>query len=208
MNDTKFQKRQTAYWAEIGDILGGTFIKNDESSSYLTKNGFSVSRVNVFGVVLSKDSNEFFEGIVLGDGSGTINVKSFEKKGMFEGIQIENVVNVIGKVREYEQSPFISVEIIVKSDKKAFELRKKELPSVQKFYKKEEIPKIAEEEVVVSDGGNHVFDLIRELDKGDGVDIGVISEKCKIKNLNEIIEGLVRNGDVFEIKPGKLKVLD
>jgi len=36
----------------------------------------------------------------------------------------------------------------------------------------------------------------------------LLAKKCSIKNLNDITKELIRNGEVFEIMPGKLKVLD
>ena len=192
----KFQKRQTAYWMTIEDLSNGTFKKKEENSVYITKKGFAVSRVNVFGIVLSKDSTEFVESLIIEDGTGNISIKSFEKKGFFEKVEVGDFANIIGKVREYNSVPFISSEIIVKSDKDAFMLRKKEIMAIQKFYKCEEIsaPEVVGEEIV--------------LDNGDGADIDVVIKKAGIKESNKIVEDLVRNGDVFEIMPGRLKILD
>jgi len=204
------QKRQTAKWAEITDLLGGVFIKNSETegSVYRTKKGFLVSRANVFGVVLSKDSTEFVEGIIVDDGTGNISVKSFEKKGIFDSIEVGDIVNVIGKVREYSQSPFVSAETVKKSDNKSFALRKKEISLVQKFYEVEKDIQPEAEEMFVSGEGDKILAMLKELDKGDGVDIGVLAEKAKAKDINEIVTNLIRNGEVFEILPGKLKVLE
>jgi RPA family protein len=206
-NENGFQKRQTAYWMEIKDLLGGCFIKNDDgSSSYQTNTGFMISRVNIFGIVLSKEANEFFEGIFMEDGSGNISVKSFDKKGIFENIEVGDTVNIIGKIREYNQTPFVSAEIVTKRDNRELLLRKKELAAVRKFYKREEPQKT--EEVVVCDSGARVVELIKGLDNGDGADMDLLAQKCKIKDVDKIIEDLIRSGDVFEIRPGKLKVLD
>lgn len=210
MNEkNSIQKRQTARWTNVNDLLSGSFIKNEDGSfSYRTKSGFVVTRVNVFGVVLSKDSNDFFDGIVIDDGTGNIGVKSFDKKGIFENIEVGDIVNVVGKIREYNQTPFISVEFVKKSNNRAFTLRKKELPVVQKFYdiEKEQIQNV--EEVVVSNDKDRILELLKELDEGDGVDIEILSEKSSMKNINEVVKELIRNGDVFEVMPGRLKVLE
>lgn len=195
---------------QIDDLLDGTFIKDETSSSYRTKTGFIISRVNVFGIVISKESNDFFSSIIIEDGSGKIDVRSFEKKDVFDDIEVENIVNVIGKIREYNQMPFISVELIKKSDQDFFNLRKKELSSIKKFYPKaKEEPNISEaEELVVAGDGEKILSMLNELDKGDGVDTELLIEKSGIKNAEGLIKELINNGDVFEIRPGKLKVLN
>ena len=210
MNDKNtVQKRQTARWAEIGEFAGGIFIKSEAGSSYKTRGGYFLSRVNVFGVVLSKESTEFVANVFIEDGTGNISIKSFEKKEIFEGIEVGDIINVIGRVRVYNQTPFISAELVKKIGREAFALRKKELSLVKKFYGlgKEEEP-ATEEEVVVSSESEKILGLIRSLDGGNGVDMELLAKKCSIKNLNDITKELIRNGEVFEIMPGKLKVLD
>jgi len=194
----KFQKRQTAYWMTVEDLLNGTFKKNEENAFYITKKGFAVSRVNVFGIVLSKDSSEFVESLIIEDGTGNLSVKSFERKNVFEKIDAGDFVNIVGKIREYNGAPFISSEIIIKSDKDAFMLRKKEVSLVQKFYKTPEVSvqEAVGEEFVVDDGAK-IMEIVKSLDNGDGADVDAVIKK-----------DLVRNGDVFEIMPGKLKILD
>ncbi len=206
--ESKFQKRQTALWMKIGDLLGGSFTRNEGFSAYKTPKGVVASRVNVFGVVLSKESSDLVESIFIEDETGSIAVKSFEKTGAFEKIEVGDIINVIGKIREYNNVPFISSEIIVKSEKGPFILRKKEIAVVQGFYATEETEKAAVPEEIVCDNSSKVLGLIRELDKGDGVDMDLLVEKCGMKNASQIIGELIRNGDVFEIMPGKIKVLD
>ena len=207
-NNNFFQKRQTAFWMNVGELLDGTFRKEQELSSYKTKEGIVVSRVNVYGIVLSKDSNNLFESIDIEDGTGKISVKSFDKKEIFDGIEVEDIVNVIGKIREYNGEPFISAEVAVKKDKASFDLRKKELPNVRKFYKKEEsaIPEV--EETVVESEGEKIMEILREMDDGNGVDTEALIQKSGIENAEKIINDLIHNGDVFEIRPGKIKVLE
>ena len=49
--------------------------------------------------------------------------------------------------------------------------------------------------------------LIKELDQGHGVSIEDISSK-DIEDIDKKIEMLLKEGDIFEVKPGKLKVLE
>ena len=118
------------------------------------------------------------------------------------------MVNVIGKIREYGSVPFISAEIVRKSCSEEMVLRKKELQLVKRFYKKEEASAPVAEESIVGPAGEAVLSLLKELDGGEGVDAELLIEKSGIKNANEIIRELIHNGDVFEIMPGRLKILE
>ena len=50
--------------------------------------------------------------------------------------------------------------------------------------------------------------MIKKLDEGDGVLIDDVIKSSKIGDAEEIINRLLENGDIFEIKPGKLKILE
>ena len=53
--ETKFQKRQTAYKIRIKDILSSRYIKTEGfNPNYLEINGQEVSRVNILGVIVQK----------------------------------------------------------------------------------------------------------------------------------------------------------
>lgn len=53
-----------------------------------------------------------------------------------------------------------------------------------------------------------IIEMIRDLDKGDGADIEEITSSTKILNADTIIESLLREGEIFELRPGRLKVLE
>ena len=56
--------------------------------------------------------------------------------------------------------------------------------------------------------GEDIFLLIKKLDKGDGVAVENIINNFNNDQTENIINQLLENGDIFEIKPGKLKVLE
>lgn len=49
--------------------------------------------------------------------------------------------------------------------------------------------------------------LIKEMDKGNGVPIEEIIEKSKEANTEELINKMMERGDIFQNQPGKVKVL-
>ncbi len=52
-----------------------------------------------------------------------------------------------------------------------------------------------------------VLKIIRDLDSGSGADIEKVTAEAGGRS-EEIINGLLKNGDVFELTPGKIKVLE
>ena len=53
-----------------------------------------------------------------------------------------------------------------------------------------------------------VYSLIKKLDDGYGVSIEDIIKNSNNSKAENIITKLLERGDIFEIKPGKLKVLE
>jgi uncharacterized protein YidB (DUF937 family) len=66
---------------------------------------------------------------------------------------------------------------------------------------------IVEEEFVESSINNDVVNKIKELDQGNGADFDEVIKQTS-KESEKIILSLMKNGDVFEVSPGKLKVLE
>jgi len=53
-----------------------------------------------------------------------------------------------------------------------------------------------------------IIDLIRKLDYGNGADVGEIIKQAEVNNGERIVKNLILQGDVFEVRPGKVKVLE
>ena len=77
------------------------------------------------------------------------------------------------------------------------------IPNVEDFSKKEEGP-LSKDDLLPTE---KIMILISELDTGDGVAIDEIIEKSTIVDVEDIIERLIKNGEVFNNLPGKVKVL-
>ena len=71
--------------------------------------------------------------------------------------------------------------------------------------------KIIVEEIKDNNVEDNIFDmiysLIPTLDKGDGVTIEELKKHIKREDCEKIIYRLIEEGEVFEIKPGKIKIL-
>ncbi len=212
-------KRNTAKICKISELTNGKFIKKEGwDPSYIITSYGKIFRVNLLGVIVSKNIND----CVVDDGTGKIVVRSFNSD---VNAEIGNPVIIIGKPRVFNNETFINSEIIKKIEntgwiayrKKEFTLRKKvNVEESTKEYVHE-----AKEEVVTEEKYNNekteslenlsnaekVIKLINELDSGDGANIEDIISRLNVVGAEKLIKSLTEEGEVFEIKPGKLKVM-
>ena len=205
----KFQKRQIAYKIRIKDILSSKYIKTEGfDPNYLEVNSQQISRMNIVGVVVQKSELNNYKTLAIDDGTGKISARVFESNPSVGQIDVGDIVIVIGRPREFSSEKYILIEIIKKIDPSWAKVRKLEL---EKNTKKSGNPandtSSAEDVVVDLSPANRIFKLIKELDQGSGVSIEELSSE-NIKDVDKLIGMLLKEGDIFEIRPGKLKVLE
>ncbi|MFT4343767.1 MAG: OB-fold nucleic acid binding domain-containing protein [Candidatus Woesearchaeota archaeon] len=216
-------ERQTAKICAISELQTGTYVKQEgwDPNYIKTRKGEAISRVNLVGVVVTVP--ESTQSVFIDDGTGRIEIRTYENDSLFTGLTIGDIVIVIGRPREYNGDIFVNAESIRKITNKGWlEYRKKEIqlknilmPDVAEV--KSDIPEtiatpstsaVSSEEVSDDelDEVDRVLVKVKELDTGTG---------CELQQLYEILpeaEGimnrLLSNGDVYEISPGKVKVLE
>ncbi len=202
-------KRLVAEKVSIRDMLQGKYVKEGGwDPNYIIVDGKKVSRVNVMAVVLSKDTQQTnYYSFVLDDGTGNISVRSFEKNNIIENLEIGDIVLLIGRLREFGKERYIIPEIIKKIDNKEWvDVRKLELKKSNDTKEKEEI--MVREGPVVESSSQIIYNLIKRLDNGDGIEVDNIVKNSRLDNAEEIIYNLLQEGEIFELRPGKLKVLE
>ncbi len=204
-------ERQVAYKVRIRDVLEGTYQKGNQEfdpNYIITQVGLKLARVNLIGVVVAKEEAATLN-INIDDGTGKINVRSFEQLP-FPACSIGNIVTIIGKPRVFGTEKYILCESCKSiQDQRWVELRKLEWE--KSFPKKStEQKEVIEEEVKNEDEGTdrvtHILTIIRTLDKGSGADIEEVIKQTKQNE--KIIQDLLEQGEIFEIRPGKIKVLE
>ncbi len=217
------QKRQIACKARIADLINGKYVKEEgwTPNYIITKQGKHISRINLIGTVISKtEDGPEYQSFVVDDGSGAISLRSFEKNDSVKSIEVGDVVILIGRPREYGSEKYIVPEIMKKiNNKKWIDVRKIELKIED--LKTAELPAKEEKIVVESVGGEPeeqpkkatnkpqiVYEAVKELDSGQGVDIDKIIKKTGIRETEEIIRKFLMEGEMFEIRPGKIKILE
>ena len=206
-----FQKRQVAYKVRISDLLNGIFAKDDASAGYIKLGDMNISRVNIISnVVYKSEQEQNFSGCIIDDGTGKILLRAFENSSLFSKIDVGDFVLVIGKIREYNNERYIIPEIIKKLDDSAWmNFRKLEinnLPAIQKIEDSNEKPESVED--FASDKFDLLYSLIKNLDTGEGAPIEEIIKSSGTKDAEDVVNKLLENGDIFEIKPGRVKVLE
>lgn len=216
----EIKKRQIAYKVKINSILKGEYVKEEGewAPNYIMLGDKKISRVNLMAVAVAKQNleNTNYQNMMIDDGSGRISIRSFDENNNFNNIEIGDIILVIGRPREYLNEKYIVSEILKKiNDPLWVELRKLELSykkevnnevvdSNKSDIKKEEV----KEKQIEDDINTKIFNLIKEADSGEGADTEDIIKRSNIEKAEEIITKLLEQGEVFEIKPGKLKVLE
>ena len=204
MND-EFQKRQTACKIRVRDILSSRYIKTEGMEpNYLEVGARHISRVNILGTIVEKSGINNYTSITIDDGSGRISARIFDDKISLSNAEIGDVVSLIGKPREFSSEKYIIIEAVKKFDSAWAKVRSLELRK-NGSYNTEEI--VANDESIDLSPKNEIIRAIKDLDEGDGVLIESILSKG-IGGAGKIISNLLKEGGIFEVKPGKLKVLE
>ena len=120
--------------------------------------------------------------MVIDDGTGSMLIRSFETP---LNAQIGAPAIVIGRPRIYNGQPYLLGEIVKTIHPGWLQLRKQQKPT------KTENP----------------LDIVRTLDTGDGADYEEVVKRLGAKG-EETVVHLLSTGELFETKPGKLKLLE
>lgn len=119
--------------------------------------------------------------IIIDDGTGSVSVRNFDYN--FE-VQIGDFVQCIGRPRRHNNEPYVLGEIIKKTN-----------PLWTKYFK------------TTNKKPKSPLEIIRELDTGDGANFEDAAKKIGVRG-EDIITSLLAKGEIFETRPGKLKILE
>ena len=216
----------------IANIVNGNFTED----GFVQFGNLQVNRVRIMGTVVSKfiADDRKYGFFIVDDGTETIRVRSFEDNlKLIEKAKVGDIVDVIGRIRKYEDEIYVipeSVQII--KDPNWIILRKLELMKQKKEMPKAEttegnvvgeeviVEEVVEEEIVetkLPEGQTTLFEsprqkvikLIKELDKGEGAEVSKIIEKMGDEKVVEnVLTDLMNEGELFEPRPGKVKLLE
>lgn len=192
-----------------------------------------VSRVRVLGTVVSRYVGEDrkYGSITLDDATETILVKTFgEELALLEGIKPGDIVDVVGKVKEYGGERYISPESIWRIRDPNWELvRKLELLMKEKRLREKasqvEVPpshgippqgmeapavEVVEETAEGEeerDPKEMVLELVERLGDKDGIKYVTLLEESGLaeEKLESVLNELMGEGEIYEPKIGRFK---
>ena len=207
-------ERMTAKMVSLSEIASGEWVHQDgmEPSYVVLKNKEKVSRVRVMATVVSKFSSDDgnFGSLTIDDGTDTLRAKSFKDLSLIEKVEPGALVEVIGKIREYNSEIYIMPEIMkAVNDPNKFILRKLEL-----IKRKQSLPK--ENETESRSGPENPMEQkagfrkniisIIEAEK-DGIEYALLIEKSgkSEEEVEPIVNDILSEGICYEPTPGKIK---
>ncbi|MBN2203055.1 MAG: hypothetical protein JW700_02635 [Candidatus Aenigmarchaeota archaeon] len=133
-------KRLTAKKVSVKEIQEGKYVKREgfQSSYVLTNLGRRLSRVRLLALIVNKfvSDDEKYASITLDDSTDTIRCKSFVNTKIFDGFGPGDLVDLFGKLREYNGEIYIMAEIIRKADPNMETLRMLELENTSEEQRK------------------------------------------------------------------------
>ena len=219
----KTRKREIAYKISIESLKKYPYCQQEGwLPNYVEFQDNKISRVNIFGTVILKPISENVQHniIVIDDGTDQIEIRTFEQDFNFDEFNVGDLINIIGRVRDFNNNRYVIPEIIKKiKDLKIIELIRKELRIEELKYLKNKVAKVNtkivssnKEEKIEEPKSLPIYEKIineiRNLDKGNGADIQEVLINTNLINREELITELLQKGDIFEINPGKVKILE
>jgi RPA family protein len=240
-------KRQPAVKIDIHSLRQGTFAENNDwQPNYISTEFGDLYRVNIIGLIVSKNSEH--SSCRIDDGTATITVTfnfsdNYEVK-KFQDIQEGQCVLIIALPRKYDDDMYLAPETIHHLDDVTWlKVRKEEIIQQRKnlfsvsnnnstvnenrttslVEEKEEVSNIMinsvntnEEDSTsdteeVKDSYDIIYTVLKDFDKGDGVQVDVLASLLEEKNIKPgraFITKLLEQGEIFEIMPGKVKLLE
>lgn len=110
------QKRQTAKLTTTKELNSGKYFQREgfEPNFLLTPRGRRLSRARLVATVVDTfvNDDETYGSITLDDGKDTVQVKFFNELDKMKEFEAGDIVEVVGKVREYQGQVYLDAEVL------------------------------------------------------------------------------------------------
>ena len=194
----------------IHQLLAGFFHQEEPNLPLyvLMPNGEKLYRVNIVGTILNIEKVGSITNIFIDDGTGKIIVRLFEEHKQIHSLIIGNNILIVGKARVYNEEKYISPEIIKEISPLWLKVRSLEQQRTNlSTGTKEDLEKPEDMSIIENNPYPALAKLIKQLDPGDGALIEEVIEKCSLKETERLLTSMLEKGDIYQITPGKIKVL-
>lgn len=162
------RQRMTARRMVSEDIINGKYYKQEgfDPNYLVTPSGVRVSRVELVGTVVDTFVNdeETYGAITIDDGSEVIRAKFFQELEGMEGLEEGDIVQIVGKVRKYDDEIYVQPEFLKERDIEYELLHNLEVKETNERWQKG-VEKVRE----LQDKDKSDEDIIEEM-KGEGFD--------------------------------------
>lgn len=204
-------ERLTAKKTRIADLTEGRWVKNEgmNPNYIVTPAGQKIGRARIIATVVGKfiaeDGN--FASVTLDDFSDTIRIKTFKTTKPLDSVEVGQLVETVGKVREWNDEIYVIPDIVRTLDNPNMELlRRLELIKLknsapEKDEKKEEKEDSREKEKLRSE-------ILKTMEEAkDGITFTEIMKKLDQpeEKLESVVSELLSEGICYEPSPGKIK---
>ena len=111
------QKRQTAKLATTEELNSGKYFQKEgfTPNYLLTPEGRRFSRARVVATIVDTfvNDDETYGSITIDDGTDTIQIKFFNELDQLKDYSTGDIIEAVGKVREYQGEIYMNAEILV-----------------------------------------------------------------------------------------------
>ncbi len=112
------QKRQTAKLVDFNHLNSGKYFQREgfEPNFLLTPEGRRISRARTVATVVDRfvNDDETYGSLTLDDGNDTLQVKFFNELELMEDFETGDILEVVGKAREYQGQIYLDGEILTR----------------------------------------------------------------------------------------------
>jgi len=203
-------KQAVAQKVSLKMLTAGKYITQEgwNANYVLTPDDRKIERVNIIGIVTIPPQGTQHTSCMMEDGSGSVTIQIYNPPEVHAG----ECVCVIGRPFFVENSISISGDIMKPLNAAWMRVRKEELKHIEDMSaiptQKIQTPAATPTQQKTPP---NILEIIKVLDAGDGADIeGVLAQlkEKEVTNAEEQLNRLLRDGEVFESRKGKVKVIE
>ena len=228
------KKRQPSHILRIHEIHHGEMQDMGDRSYFLIE-GQPIHRVRLFGIVLDRrenisKSNRRFISLRIDDGTDTISVTVwsyptredgevvFDPKDMLEDVQPGDVVDILGRVREYDGEFFISPNSVTIQDGIEWEIHRRtqlvQTALQEKNLLGEDRPLFSQISEQTDDEAGAGLEQLKEevlqnMDPDQDNTPGILANKLgrPQEEIEQVIDELINEARIYQRLPGKYQVV-